>query len=55
MAITAVIIVSIVLMILFFAVTVAGGRAHDRANEAAARQETKTGAKPKIDRDSTNG
>jgi hypothetical protein len=55
MAITAVIFVSIILMVLFFAVTVAGGRAHDRANEAAARQEPANGDKSAVSEDSANG
>lgn len=42
MAIAAIVIVSILLIILFFGVTIAGGRAHDRANAEAARRRDKT-------------
>lgn len=38
MVIFGIIIVSVFLLVLFFAVTVAGGRAHDRANAEAERK-----------------
>ncbi|WP_303761868.1 hypothetical protein ACLIMP_25315 (plasmid) [Novosphingobium aerophilum] len=38
MIIAAIVIISLILMVLFFAVTVAGGRAHDRQNREAARR-----------------
>lgn len=41
MIILAVIIISILLLVLFFAVTIAGGRAHDRQNRKAVRRENK--------------
>jgi hypothetical protein len=40
MFIITVVIISIFLLILFFAVTIAGGKAHDRANSEAARRES---------------
>lgn len=38
MMIAAIVFISIALLVLFFAVTIAGGRAHDRANAEAARR-----------------
>jgi len=38
MIIVAIVLVSLALLILFFAVTIAGGKAHDRANAEAARR-----------------
>ena len=38
----AIVIVSILLLILFFAVTVAGGRAHDKANAEIIRKRDET-------------
>jgi type II secretory pathway pseudopilin PulG len=55
MMIVAIVIVSIILMILFFAVTVASGRAHDRANLAAALRDTKGNEKTGNDQDAPLG
>lgn len=38
MMFAAIIFISIAMLVLFFAVTIAGGKAHDRANAEAARR-----------------
>lgn len=55
MVITAIILISIILLIIFIGVTIAGGKSHDRANQSAKRRVSEHGDRESIDEDQNNG
>ena len=53
--IVTIVIVSIVLMALFIAVTIAGGKSHDRANELAGLRTSKMNIRVSADQEQKDG